>query len=284
MIATWVRTETTLTETVHVSESEFHSTEGTLLGMTPKSVAGRVFRLLDAFTEARPALSLSELSTAAELPLSTTHRLVAELTRWGGLTRGVDGRYRVGLRLLEIGSLSPGSLGLRERAMPFLEDLYEATRQNVQLAVRDDLEVVYVERISARGAVNVLTRVGSRMPLHATGVGLILLAHADADVRERVFAAPMERFTEMTISTTTRLREALATTRRDGYVISDRQLEMITKSIAAPIRDATNSVIAALSIVVPVETDSRTLIPAVRAAGHGISRAMGWRPAKSTRR
>jgi len=239
---------------------------------------------LDAFTETRPALSLSELSAAAELPLSTTHRLVAELTTWGGLTRGADGRYRVGLRLLEIGSLSPGSLGLRERAMPFLEDLYEATRQNVQLAVRDDLEVVYVERISARGAVNVLTRVGSRMPLHATGVGLILLAHADVDVRERVFAAPMERFTEMTISTTTRLREALATARRDGYVISDRQLEMITKSIAAPVRDATNTVIAALSIVVPVETDSRTLIPAVRAAGHGISRAMGWRPAKSARR
>jgi DNA-binding IclR family transcriptional regulator len=249
--------------------------------MTPKSVAGRVFRLLDAFTETRPALSLSELSAAAGLPLSTTHRLVAELTTWGGLTRGADGRYRVGLRLLEIGSLSPGSLGLRERAMPFLEDLYEATRQNVQLAVRDDLEVVYVERISARGAVNVLTRVGSRMPLHATGVGLILLAHADVDVRERVFTAPMERFTEMTISTTTRLREALATARRDGYVVSDRQLEMITKSIAAPIRDATNTVIAALSIVVPVETDSRTLIPAVRAAGHGISRAMGWRRTKT---
>jgi DNA-binding IclR family transcriptional regulator len=248
--------------------------------MTAQSVASRVFRLLDAFTENRPALTLSELSAAAHLPLSTTHRLVAELTSWGGLTRGADGRYRIGLRLLEIGSLSPGSLSLRERAMPFLEDLYEATRQNVQLAVRDDLEVVYIERISARGAVNILTRAGSRMPLHATGVGLILLAHADPDVRERVFATPLERFTEMTISTTTRLREALAAARRDGYVVSDRQLEMITKSIAAPIRDANNAVIAAMSVVVPVETDSRTLIPAVRAAGHGISRAMGWRPTK----
>ncbi|MEV4316634.1 IclR family transcriptional regulator [Actinocrispum sp. NPDC049592] len=246
--------------------------------MTTKSVAGRVFLLLDAFTESKPALTLSELSAAAGLPLSTTHRLAGELTAWGGLTKGTDGRYRIGLRLLEIGSLSPGSLSLRERAMPFLEDLYEATRQNVQLAVRDDLEVVYVERISARGAVNILTRVGSRMPLHAVGVGLVLLAHADADVRDRVFARPLERFTEMTISSVAQLREILASTRRDGYVVSDRQLEMITKSIAAPIRDAGNTVIAALSIVVPVETDSRTLIPAVRAAGQGISRAMGWRP------
>jgi DNA-binding IclR family transcriptional regulator len=249
-----------------------------MTAQSSESVASRVFRLLDAFSEAKPALTLSELSAAAGLPLSTTHRLVAELTTWGGLTRGTDGRYRIGLRLLEIGSLSPGSLSLRERAMPFLEDLYSATRQNVQLAVRDDLDAVYVERISARGAVNILTRVGSRMPLHATGVGLILLAHADADVRDRVFDAPLERFTEMTISNTTKLREVLAAARRDGYVVSDRQIEMITQSIAAPIRDSTNTVIAALSIVVPIETDSHTLVPAVRAAGHGISRAMGWRP------
>ncbi|MET0237025.1 MAG: IclR family transcriptional regulator [Kibdelosporangium sp.] len=246
--------------------------------MAAESVSSRVFRLLDAFSATRPALSLSELSTVTGLPLSTTHRLVAELTTWGGLTRGADGRYRIGLRLLEIGSLSPGSLGLRERAMPFLEDLYSATRQNVQLAVRDELDAVYVERISARGAVNIVTRVGSRMPLHATGVGLILLAHADTDVLERVFANPLERFTEMTIGTTTRLREVLAAARRDGYVISDRQIEMITQSIAAPVRDTSNAVIAALSIVVPIETDAHTLVPAVRAAGHGISRAMGWRP------
>ncbi|MET0135280.1 MAG: IclR family transcriptional regulator [Kibdelosporangium sp.] len=246
--------------------------------MTSESVASRVFRVLDAFSETRPALTLSELSASTGLPLSTTHRLVAELTTWGGLARGTDGRYRVGLRLLEIGSLSPGSLSLRERAMPFLEDLYSATRQNVQLAVRDELEAVYVERISARGAVNIVTRVGSRMPLHATGVGLILLAHADNDVRERVFANPLERFTELTISSTKQLREVLAATRRDGYVVSDRQIEMITQSIAAPIRDGGNTVIAALSIVVPIETDAYTLVPAVRAAGHGISRAMGWRP------
>jgi DNA-binding IclR family transcriptional regulator len=249
-----------------------------MTAQSSESVASRVFRLLDAFSESRPALNLSELSSAAGLPLSTTHRLVAELTAWGGLTRGTDGRYRIGLRLLEIGSLSPGSLSLRERAMPFLEDLYSATRQNVQLAVRDDLDAVYVERISARGAVNIVTRVGSRMPLHATGVGLVLLAYADADVRDRVFANPLERFTEMTISSTAKLREVLAATRRDGYVISDRQIEMITQSIAAPIRDSTNTVIAALSIVVPIETDAHTLVPAVRAAGHGISRAMGWRP------
>lgn len=248
--------------------------------MAAESVASRVFRLLDAFSESKPALSLSELSAMTGLPLSTAHRLVAELTTWGGLTRGSDGRYRIGLRLLEIGSLSPGSLGLRERAMPFLEDLYSATRQNVQLAVRDDLETVYVERISARGAVNIVTRVGSRMPLHATGVGLVLLAHAPDEVRDRVFEAPLERFTEMTISSVPRLREVLAATRRDGYVVSDRQIEMITQSIAAPVRDSTNAVIAALSIVVPKETDAHTLVPAVRAAGHGISRAMGCRPRK----
>jgi DNA-binding IclR family transcriptional regulator len=249
--------------------------------MTSQSVASRLFKVLASFTAERPALSLSELSTSARLPLSTTHRLVAELAAWGALERGVDGRYRIGLRLWEIGSLSPGNLSLRERAMPFLEDLYEATRQNVQLAVRDDLEAVYVERISARGAVHIVTRPGSRLPLHATGVGLILLAHADSSVLDRVLAAPLERFTEKTISTGTRLREMLAAVRRDGYVISDGQIELITQSIAAPVRDAKNTVVAALSIVVPVAgTDGHSLVPAVRAAGHGISRALGWRPSR----
>ena len=90
-------------------------------------------------------------------------------------------------------------LGLREIALPYLEDLYEATHENVQLAVRDGLEVVFVERLAGRDAVRVLTRVGGRFALHATGVGLVLLAHAPADVQEQVLGGPLERWTPKTI-------------------------------------------------------------------------------------
>ncbi|MET1071010.1 MAG: IclR family transcriptional regulator [Umezawaea sp.] len=253
---------------------------------TPKSVAGRLFTLLGVFSEQRPSANLSELSRCAGLALSTTHRLVSELVEWGALDRDADGRYHVGLRLWELAVLSPGSLGLRERAMPFLEDLYEVTHQNVQLAVRDGLEAVYVERISAHNAVNVVTRIGSRLPVHASGVGLAMLAHAPAEDQELALRSPMRRFTPKTITTPAALRKKLAQVRRDGYVISDAQIELITLSVAAPVRGADDHVVAAVSIVVPQDgVDVGTLVPAVRTAARGISRALGApRAVRSPRR
>lgn len=242
----------------------------------PKTAAGRLFTLLGVFSADRPSANLSELSRYSGLPLSTTHRLVSELVAWGALER--DGtRYRIGLRLWELGALSPGTLDLRERALPFLEDLFEVTRHNVQLAIRDGLDAVYVDRISAVDAVNVVTRMGSRLPVHATGVGLVLLAHAPVEVQEQALTGPLRTFTPKTISTGLQLREALANVRRDGYAISDRQIEMITYSVAAPIRGRHGDVVAAVSVVVPKEARTDTVVPAVRTCGLAISRAMGWR-------
>src|SRR5690349_24337055 len=132
--------------------------------------------------------------------MATTHRLAAELTTWGALERDSRGRYRIGLRLWEVGSLAPRGLGLREIALPYLEDLYEATHENVQLAVLDGAEVVYVERIAGRTSVGVRTRVGGRWPAHSTGVGLVLLAYAGAEAQERYLAGPLARFTDRTIT------------------------------------------------------------------------------------
>ena len=247
---------------------------------TPKSVAGRLFTLLGVFTEERPSATLSELSRSAGLALSTTHRLVNELVEWGALGRDTEGRYHVGLRLFELATLSPGTLGLREHALPFLEDLYEVTHQNVQLAVLDGLDAVYVERLSAHNAVNVVTRIGSRLPAHASGVGLAMLAFAPAEVQELALRSPMRRFTPKTITTPAALREMLARVRRDGYAVSDAQIELITLSVAAPIRGADDGVVAAVSIVVPHDVDVSGLVPVVRAAARGISRVLG---APSTR-
>lgn len=241
------------------------------------TVTTRVLALLDAFTAERPELTLTEISRRTRVPLSTTHRLVGELAAWGALERADDGRYRIGLRLWEVGALAPRGLGLRESAMPFLEDLYAVTKQNVQLAVLDGTEVVYLERLSGRGAVNVITRVGGRLPLHATGVGLVLLAHASPELQEQVLAAPLQRFTAKTITQPDELRRVLAEVRRTGVAVSDRQIELVALSVAAPVRGARGDVVAALSIVVPAEHDSRAYVPVVRAAARGISRVLGAR-------
>jgi DNA-binding IclR family transcriptional regulator len=250
-----------------------------------ETVTGRVLRVLEAFSAERPELALTEVSRRAGLPLTTTHRLVGELAAWGALERGEDGRYRIGLRLWEVGALAPRGLGLRESAMPFLEDLYEVTRQNVQLAVLDGTDVVYLERISGRGAVNVITRVGGRLPLHATGVGLVLLAFAAPALQEQVLAGPLKRYTAKTMCNPDDVRHALAEVRRTGVAVSDGQIELIALSVAAPVRGPRGDVVAALSVVVPAKaSDARAYVPVVRAAARGISRALGAPEPPSARR
>lgn len=236
--------------------------------------------VLAAFSSTKAELTLSDIARRADLPLTTAHRIVAELTRWGALERTGRGCYQVGLRLWEIGSLAPRGHGLRDTAMPFLEDLHEATRQNVQFAVLDGMEVVYVERLSTRHAVEVASRVGGRLPVHATGVGLVLLAYADVEFQERVLAAPMRRFTEKTIDTPDRLRRVLADVRKRRLAISDGQITLDALSVAAPVLDGQDQVVAALSVVVPNDHAPREYIPAVQAAARGISRGLGWSPAR----
>ncbi len=162
-----------------------------------RSVISKVVSLLDAFTADNPELSLGDLSRITGLPVSTTYRLASELVGWGGLERADSGTgYRIGMRLWELGALAPRGATLRELAQPFMQDLYAATGENVHLAVLDGHEALYVDTVSGRAAVPVRSRRGGRLPLHATGVGKVLLAHAPraavrAAVRGR--AAPAHR-------------------------------------------------------------------------------------------
>lgn len=254
-----------------------------------RSLAGKALDVLAAFDADHPELTLSGISRRAGLPLTTTHRLVRDLTEWGALERDERGSYHVGLRLWEVAALAPRGLLLREVALPYMQDLYEATHENVQLAVREGLEVVFVERILGRAAVQVLTRVGGRFAMHATGVGLVLLAFAPAEIQEQVLAGPLERWTSKTMTSPAQLRAALAEVRHRGYAISDGQVTLDALSVAAPIRAAKDEVVAALSLVVHASgAQSHSLAAAVVAASRAISRALGSptasRPPSSIRR
>jgi DNA-binding IclR family transcriptional regulator len=244
-------------------------------GVAAYSATARIVAVLEAFDSDHDRLTLSQLSRRAKIPLTSTHRLVTELTSRRILERDDAGRLSIGLRLWELASRAPRTVGLRELALPFLEDLYEATHENVQLAVRDGTELVYVERIAGRGAVNVLTQVGLRFTLPATGVGLVLLAYADSGVQDQVLSGPLTTFTAHTIVDRRVLRRVLAEVRRTGIAISDRQVTDDALSVAAPIRGPGGAVVAAVSLVVAADTATpATLIPVVAAAARGISRAV----------
>lgn len=246
------------------------------------SVTSKVLALLAAFDAQHVELTLTELARRAGISVPTAHRRAAELVDWGALERTGAGAYRIGLRLWEVGSLAPRAPGLREAALPFMEDLYVLTRQNVQLAVRDEDELVFVERIAGRKAVPVLTRVGGRFHLHATGVGQVLLAFAPADVQERVLAGDLPRYARGTITEATRLRSVLAEVRKRGYAVSERAVTDDATSVAAPVRDGDGTVVAAVSIVVEADgARPREVAPYVLTAARGISRALGASHASS---
>jgi DNA-binding IclR family transcriptional regulator len=257
---------------------------------TGSSVLSRALRILEAFAPDRAVLTLSEISRHTGIPVSTVHRLLAGLVAWGALERGDDGRYRIGLRLWEVGALAPRGQGLREQALPFLEDLSQITRENVQLAVREGTELVFVERIAGTGAVPVLSRVGGRFALTATGVGLVLLAHAPPDVQEQVLAGSIERFTPRTVVDPAALRHMLADVRTSGFAVSDRQVTMDALSVAAPVHDGRGAVVAAVSLVVRHGSASpHALAPLLRTSARAISRALGqpnrdgpWRAPRSS--
>ncbi|MEU0966458.1 IclR family transcriptional regulator [Streptomyces sp. NPDC005917] len=244
-----------------------------------RSAPDRLLAVLAAFDHRHPALSLSGISRRAGLSLSTAHRLVGALTAWGALERDPDGFYHVGLRLWELAALAPRGLALRQIALPYLEDLYEATHENVQLAVRDGSEVVYIEWLSGRSAVGVHIRVGARWPLHATGVGLALLAHETPGLQQEYCAGSLAAFTPYTITDPGQLRRSLAEVRRTGVAVSSRQVTDDALSVAAPVRGAAGQVVSAVSVVVPqAGAQVPALVPAVRLAARGISRALGWQP------
>jgi DNA-binding IclR family transcriptional regulator len=246
------------------------------------SVASRLFAILDAFTaptQAR-ALSLTEIAQRAGLPLSTAHRMVGEWVGWGGLTRLDDGRYSLGLRLWEVGVQTPTARNLRTIALPYLEDLYESTHEHVHLAILDGHDALYVEKLSGHQAVQVISRVGGRLPLHSTGVGLVLLAYAQASLIDEYLASALVRFTPSTMTLPEELRRRLADIRSTGIARMSEEMTPGSSSLAAPILDRTGQVVAAVSVVTRTTgTADPAQEAAVRQAARGISRSLGYRRA-----
>jgi DNA-binding IclR family transcriptional regulator len=248
-------------------------------GKRPKQgepVADRALSLLAVFSDRRRALTLSEMARYAGMPAPTALRLIARLVAWGALERLDDGRYVVGVRLWEVASLSPRGHGVREIALPYLEDLFEVTRHHVLLAVRDNEQAVLIERLSSRDATEVAYRVGGRAPLRSTAVGLVLLAGADQQFQEAILRKPPENEPGVPDMPEGQVRRTLSDVRRTGIAMIRRSLPSRTVSVASPIFDAQGSVVAALSIVVPDgSTPPNVLAPAVRAAARAVSRNLG---------
>ena len=217
----------------------------------PVSLLSRAAAIVGAFDERDPVLTLVELSRRTGLPKSTVHRIVAELVvaagaRAPGVRPSGEG-YRLGMWLFERGELVPEHRSLSDAALPVMEDLREATRQRIHLAVLEGVDVVYVE-ILGTGGVDVASRTGGRLPAHATGVGKAILAYSPAaTVRARIEAG-LPRLTPRTICTPGGLTQELRKIRSVGMALDLEESHVGVSCVAAPVFGADRKVAAGLSV------------------------------------
>ncbi|BBZ58133.1 IclR family transcriptional regulator [Mycolicibacterium phocaicum] len=239
-----------------------------------ESVLERAVRILEVFDSDTVAVSVSDIAHRAGLPLSTASRLVDDLVEHGLLRRDPQRRIRIGMRLWELASRASPTRSLRDAAMPFMEDLHAVVGHHVQLGVLDGDDVLFIERLSAPGAVINVTRIAGRLPIHASSSGLVLLAHAPVAMQERIAAGELTRLTDQTIADGQQLRSVLAEIRRVGYALCPGHIHLDATGIAVPLRGPGDRVVGALSAIVPRDDHAISRVPTLIATARGIRRAL----------
>lgn len=236
-------------------------------------VLDRTFGILEVLAAHGKEVSLVELSRELNLHKSTVHRLVSVLECNGYVDKNPDnGRYRLGLRLFEMGSKAVANLDVRERARPKLERLAFQTNETVHLCVMDRDEVLYIEKVEPDRSVRLSTSVGRRMAPHCTSVGKAMLAHMSEErVLDIVRRKGLAAITPHTITRVEQLREDLDGIRAKGFSIDDEEFELGVRCVAAPIRDWTGQVSAAISISGPTFRITPEHLPALAEAVKAVA-------------
>jgi IclR family transcriptional regulator, acetate operon repressor len=235
---------------------------------------GRAALLLDCLA-AGDSPGISELARRSGLAKTTVFRLVRELAACG-LVEITPAGVRLGMRLFELGNSVPRQRSLKEAALPFMRDLHEATRETVHLAVLDGAEVVYIEITHGAHAPRLPSRVGGRMPAHATGVGKAILAFSPPEVAAALIDAGLERRTARTIVAPGALRRELARIRESGVSFDREESGPGIVCAASPVFGAGGMAVAALSLTGwSSRLDLARVAPAVRTAALALSRQLG---------
>lgn len=243
------------------------------------SVISRVFAILGSFDPQHRRQSLAAISRRTDLPLTSVHRLVHDLERQGALLRTSDGTYEMGSQIWRLGILASVHAELREIALPYMEDVYQLSGGAVQIAVPDGLRCLVVERISGSRSMAVLSKPGTRLPLHASGVGKVLLALGDQDVHEAVFSS-LDKYTSQTITDAAALQKQLKTIVSRGYAETSEELMPGATSVAVPVRGRGGAVIAAIGVVSPKSSAALAgVVPVLQVTASALSRKListGW--------
>lgn len=246
----------------------------------PIQVIDRMMKLLDVLGEHPEPLGLKQVAQYAGLHPSTAHRILSAMAG-GRLVDRVDpGSYRLGMRLLELGNKVRSRISVRELALPVMRELHAHTGETVNLSVRHDDEIVYVERTSSgRSAMRVVHVIGARAALHITAAGkLFLLEDGFARLREYAKRTGLASHTRNTLSSLQLLERELERTQRQGWATDNEEAELGVRCVAAGVRDDGGQLIAALSLSTPADRMKSQWGPLIKETAERVSRTIGHRP------
>jgi DNA-binding IclR family transcriptional regulator len=238
-----------------------------------RSVTSKITSILLTFTEGSEH-SLTEIARLAGLPISTAHRLTAELASWRLLERTDDGRYRAGLPLRMIGTTDECPPSIAERAPCVLEDLAAATRCRSRLGVLRDFEVAYIQKsVGPQPATSFSA--AATLPLHATALGRVLLAFAPPRTLEMTIIRGLRQYTAHTVVSPQRLRRAVAVTRLSRVAVTRWELEAGICGVATPVYGPGGEVVAAIELAVrDLGTDLQPVMGPLAIAARSLSREL----------
>ena len=249
----------------------------------------RGLAILGCFTPKRPVLGIADIADELDMSRSTTHRYVITLVALGYLEQGASRKYRLGLRVTDLGMSALNSTGLREHARPELEELRQRTSYTANLGVLDGVDVVYVDRARSlrRGQPksDLDLHPGSRLHAYCTAMGKLLLAYLPAgEQRELLASIKLARRGPNTITSKKALREELDEVRETGFAVNDEEFAAGLYAIAAPVRNEARELVAAVSLSAPatmisLEEMVDALGPHLVSAADRISARLGYRRA-----
>jgi DNA-binding IclR family transcriptional regulator len=248
------------------------------MSAAPSSMVDRVVLILSIFERSSEALTAGQISVRSGIPRSSVHRILQQLVSARWLMRHEDG-YALGLRMFEIGSLVAHRSRITCAARPFIHELAERTGQVVHLAVLDQQDVVYLDKVASAGedrafADTLPSRIGGRLPAHCTAVGKALLAYSPLATVSEYLATGLRRRTLASLATPAELEAALVSIRNAGYATERNEAVPGIACVAAPIRNF-DEVVAAVSVCGPRDqVRAKDLPPLVMWTAAEISRSL----------
>lgn len=242
----------------------------------------RTFDIIELLATSPNGMGVTEIGRKLGLHKSTVYRLIKALVQRGYLEKDQStGAYRIGLKFVEISSLHIQQIELKTEAIPFMRHLSELTGQVTHLAIMDETEVVYIEKIDVIQSLRMYSQIGKRIPVYCSALGKVLLSGQNSDYQKRIMKKiKYTQHTKNTIREESQFINELEKTKQRGWAVDNEEHELGIRCIAAPIRDFTGKVIAALSIT----GSKNTIVPEkdqyyselVVEAADNISRRLGF--------